>query len=436
MPAASFRLSQHRSAAMAMRQIGAGLLAVGLLGAPTARAQTETVRSSAAFVDNIGINTHVDFNWSAYADFEQVKHALSWLGVRNVRDAIDNPADPPRFSVLAHDLGVKFDLFVAPGALGGWQLQQMRQHPELIRFVEGANEADQFAQTYNGLTGSAAARTIQADLHAMATTHLPGVKVIQSSLGNVDHFATALPDPDHADLGNAHIFFGSGNAPGDGDWIDHLRDLAKKITPGRNVVVTETGYYTSANENDPHAVSPAVQAKYLLATLFEEVRAGLGPIYVYELVDQQPDPAGTNPQLHFGLFNNNWQPKPAAGALRNLLQVMRGPAGTAPPQPTPQFTLQGPDGLHHVLFRRPDGAWLLALWPTTRLSGPQRNRPISVAPVAVSLQLAAPASWQLIDPLAGTAPVQSGQDTKIALMVPDHAMLVLLRPTGAHVAEQ
>src|SRR4051794_38790114 len=77
-----------------------------------------TAAAATSFVQKLGINTHVVFSWSAYDNLVAVQDALNYLGIKNVRDSIDNPADPAKFLALSQNLGIKFDFFIAPGSVG------------------------------------------------------------------------------------------------------------------------------------------------------------------------------------------------------------------------------------------------------------------------------------------------------------------------------
>src|SRR5882757_2715669 len=243
--------------------------------------------AAATFVQSIGINTHIDFFWSAYADLTAVQNALAYLGVQNVRDAIDNPSDLAKFAELNQNLGVKFDFFIAPGDAGmPWQLQQIESDPALVRFIEGANESDNWPQTYNGLTGLAATVAEQQALYVAAADELPGIPVIAPSFGDLASYAGVGNLPAYADSANAHVYFGSGNSPGDQNWIQVVLDTARQAAPNETVMTTETGYYTSGDPTDPNGVDPVVQAKYLLDDVMDQFKAGVAMDYLYELVDE------------------------------------------------------------------------------------------------------------------------------------------------------
>src|ERR1700733_7934500 len=104
---------------------------------------TQAVRTEDV-TNSVGINTHLDFGVTAYNNVSVVESALTYLGVKQVRDAMQFPTDPALFAEVAAATGVKYDLFLAPGSeadLAG-ELLNLQQLPlSDIQLVEGRNEA-------------------------------------------------------------------------------------------------------------------------------------------------------------------------------------------------------------------------------------------------------------------------------------------------------
>ena len=94
----------------------AGLAALVLsslaFGQPTQAYQAD------AFIDSVGINVHLHYYDTAYADFEgKVLPSLRELGVRHIRDGVCPVADgtkPGRLRTLFTELGVRATLIVDP----------------------------------------------------------------------------------------------------------------------------------------------------------------------------------------------------------------------------------------------------------------------------------------------------------------------------------
>lgn len=106
------------------------------------------------------------------------------------------------------------------------------------------------------------------------------------------------------------------------------------VSGAKPVWATEAGFHTAlrARTGQP-PLSERVGAVYLERTFLEHFAMGVGRTYAYELVDEKPDPAGREPEWHFGLLRNDFSPKPAFTALRNLLAVVGSDPGIAPPRP-------------------------------------------------------------------------------------------------------
>jgi hypothetical protein len=399
---------------------------------------TSVASAVLGFTDTIGVNTHLDALDTGYANLTAVMNALAYLGTDLVRDTIDNVNDPAEFAAVNQDLGITFDFFISPGSAGfDWQVEQIEANPALVAYVEGPNESDYETQYYDSLSGLPAT---QAEMQALyASVHgdaqLAGVPVIQTSFANVANFAVYGDQAGTADLANVHLYFGTGNNPGQGAQIGTLIQDAQIVTPGAPTIATEAGYYTMPG--DPSGVSQIVQAKYLLDMLFDDWNDGITATFLFELVDRQPDAGNTTPNDHYGLFNTDWTPKPAAIALHNLMTILADPGtgGVAPGSLS--YTLSGmPSTANSTLLEKSDGTFVLALWNDVRLSGPTSQTTITVASVAVTLTLSAPfQSITVYDPLTGTTAVQSFANAQtVQIMVPDHPVLVEITNTPAAAA--
>ncbi|HEX7637669.1 MAG TPA: hypothetical protein VF457_04665 [Burkholderiaceae bacterium] len=128
------------------------------------------------------------------------------------------------------------------------------------------------------------------------------------------------------------------------------------MSGSKPIVATETGYCTLADTAS--AVSPAIAARYLPRVFLEQFRQGVARTYWYELVDEGAAGCDSN----YGLLTATAQPKPAFGALRQLVAALQDapalPAGTRL-----GATISSSDpALHSLLLGKHDGSYLLALW--------------------------------------------------------------------------
>jgi len=392
---------------------------------------TQAVRA-ADFTNSIGINTHLDFSVTAYSNVPVVEAALTYLGVKQVRDAMQFPNSPTLFAQVAAATGIRYDLFLPPGTeadLTG-DLNDIKQLPVSdILSVEGRNEADLYGPGFQeGLTD-------QITLFQFAQQNLPGLPVIQESFAGLPDYTDAGDQSAYADYGNAHTYFGTGNNPGLGNWIGTLNGYALQATPGKPVIITESGYYTTGSTTDPHSVDLPVQAKYTLDLVLDAYQAGDVETCLYELLDQRSGDG--NPQDNFGLFNSNGTPKPAATAIRNLLTLLADSgSGASGFQPgTMTYSLSGlPSGGNSFLTEKSDGSYWLAVWDDARLSGPVIPTDITVPPSSVSINLGFIANIKVLDPLTGTTVIQTANGvSNITISVPDHPVLVEVLPVSGSI---
>ncbi len=389
---------------------------------------TQAVRTE-DFVNSIGINTHLDFSVTAYNSVSVVESALNYLGVAQVRDAMQFSTSPALFAEVAAATGVKYDLFLAPGSgadLDG-ELQNLQQLPlSDIQSVEGRNEPDLYGPGFHeGIAD-------QVTLYQFAQLNLPGIPVIQESFGGLPDYGNAGDQSSYADYGNAHTYFGTGNNPALGDWIGVLNTDALKVTPGKPVIITEAGYYTTGSTTDPNSVDVSVQAKYTLDLVLDSIQAGNVKTYLYELLDQKSGDGSS--EDNFGLFYSDGTPKPAATAIRNLLTLLTDPGSSASgfPQGSMTYSLSGlPSGGNSFLMEKSDGSYWLAVWDDTRLSGPVSPTDITVPPAPVTVNLGFTADIAVFDPLTGTAVIQAANGvSNVTISLPDHPVLVEVLPVS------
>src|SRR5579872_6205937 len=389
---------------------------------------TQAVRA-ADFTNSIGINTHLDFSVTAYSNVSVVEAALVYLGVKQVRDAMQFPNSPTLFAQVAAATGIRYDLFLPPGTeadLTG-DLNDIKQLPVSdILSVEGRNEPDLYGPGFQqGIAD-------QITLFQFARQNLPGVPVIQESFAGLPDYTNAGDQSAYADFGDAHTYFGTGNNPGLGDWIGTLNGYALQATPGKPVIITESGYYTTGSTTDPHSVDLMVQAKYTLDLVLDAYQAGDVKTYLYELLDQRSGDG--NSEDNFGLFNSDGTPKPAATAVRNLLTLLAdsGSGASGFQAGAMSYSLSGlPPGGNSFLMEKSDGSYWLAVWDDARLSGPVTPTDITVPPSPVSINLGFTANIKVFDPLTGTTVIQTANGvSNVTVSVPDHPVLVEILPVS------
>ena len=130
--------------------------------------------------------------------------------------------------------------------------------------------------------------------------------------------------PGNADLANVHLYPANGDPP---SWYVSAifnAQYGKPITAP--FAVTEAGY--NSDPDTTNGVSLNVQVKQTLSLVLDAAQSGASSIYLYELLDHYADPANTNADNHWGLFNSDGTPKPVATALHNLTTILADPGST------------------------------------------------------------------------------------------------------------
>jgi hypothetical protein len=254
-----------------------------------------------------------------------------------------------------------------------------------IEAVEGPNEFDHFV---GGPRWPSLLAAYNRRLYSKVKAHpsLRSLPVVGPSLGlNKSERALGTQEA-WLDVGNVHPYTG-GLSPNP----DHLRSALAETTivSGRKPVwATEAGYHTALRSTTGQApVSEAAGAVYLLRTFLEHFRGGVERTFTYELIDEKPDPSGRDPEQHFGLLRNDFTPKPAFTALKNLLALV-GSSDERPRLQPLRMRLSGADdGVRRLVLQKADGTYLVALWRLDSVWDIERRSvlPVPARSVAVTL---------------------------------------------------
>jgi len=400
----------------------------------------QTILSAHAFVDSIGVNAHVAFGWGGYDDLALVEADLQYLGVTKLRDGLTtNPALQPVLDGLA-TAGYKFDLGVSSSVPAGGSaalsqyltlLNQFEaSHPGSITAVEGLNEANAQAFSYNGSSSISAAAQFQKALYAAVhgDAHLAGIPVYDLTLAsNVPGTYAQLGNMSGAtDYVNAHVYVPTNISPAAG--IAAGVAQVEATARGKPAVITETGYTTDGTT--PYVgTDQTVQAKSILNTLLDAYKAGVSTTYIYELLDENQSSSSTGGSAsNFGLFNAHNTPKIAATAIHNLTTILADD-GTGGDQPTAalNYSLANmPGSGNSMVLGKSDGAYDLVLWAEPRLWNGSTDTEISNPTETVTVDLGAiHKSVKVYDPMSGTAPIAVYSNVeKIQVPITDHPVII------------
>ncbi len=399
-------------------------------------------RKAADVLSTIGVNLHIGSD--GYNDPARLLAMLDYLGIHSVRQTSpDSAKSLETMQALGH-LGVRFDMIVNGG--GPVDLTAaMRPLGEMAPFlnaVEGVNEAANYPVSYRGRSGLDAAVALQKDLYAAvrADSRLTQAAVYMFTIGSVDPYSLSLGDLSaYADYANIHSYPPHGLRP---IFVIHAAiDGGRTIAPSLPVVITETGYYTLPENAGWGGVPEHVQASYLLCLLLDEAVAGVARTYLYDLIDDAPDPAGTEREYHFGLFRHDGSPKPVATALRAMTAILSDTQPAEAGAPPGVFAFQAPGVPYDhtgntLLMTKSDGTRVLAVWneqqlwdPDTRIATPPVDIPIEVA-------FASPQETVLLyDPLVSSDPIQTVHHVAtLPVQLSDHPLFVVIPPTRVETA--
>jgi hypothetical protein len=408
-----------------MKFISTLLFAVSMIA--TAGAQEQAL-SAGAFIDSVGVNTHLAYTNSTYNNFPMVLQALTNLGVKHIRDGYYNWPSGNNYYTQFQELnaaGITAD-FVVPyqPSVTAANLTAFCALATNCEAFEYPNELDSSSQTTVLGTTTVATAVQQMSTPLLAATATLKIPLIGPSFTQAATFTSVGNIAPLMTTNNLHIYFGgrnpeskgwgstdvSGNGYGSiGWWLDN----AAVDAPGKPSWVTETGYnilgctLKPATSTAPYAPSagqcaqypdpsytaytiPANQSgSYVLRTLLEMYASGIKRTYLYELFD---DPSSPN----FGLIYANGDTKRGYNDLQSFMFLMNDGVNPNEASETGKltYTLGGSTtNVSHVLLEKRDGTFWLALWvsaPNVDVSGttPTGN-PIAVPIQEVTLSLPA-----------------------------------------------
>jgi hypothetical protein len=415
-------------------------------------------KSANSFVDSIGVNTHVDYTDTAYGQYETLlKPSLTYLGVRHIRDGIDDGG--PNSLVLKryrdlHANGIRLTAAVPYETTSMPALIAMiKTQRDVLEAVEGPNETDIFEQfIYKGQKFPEGTIAFMKDFYPAikADPHLRDLPVLQTTLAfpgfklegkttDTRIRADILGDlSKYADYGNSHNYFAFGEVPSDAIQNHHL-PLNSRITPGKPMMSSEGGYQMGdwdgfkGNWEDGQTApfSEDIHGRYLLRYVLEQYRLGYKRSFIYELLDID--------QPKWGLFRADGTPKPAASGLRSLIGILNESTwDTASkkwitPNQKPgtleyELTNQTPS-IHTLLLQKSNGTSYLILWNEFKNWNAVTGKPVYSKPVPVGLQIKqAVKRIRTYLPLTQREATQTFDSSSVQLSVPDHPLIVEIEP--------
>lgn len=402
---------------------------------------------AARLIDSVGLNVHLGYGDTAYANLAAVEGFVQDLGVKHLRDAIfpGNTAVTAAVQSLAAQ-GVRFDMLL--GSVGSGQLT-----PDLAALngpLKGTADAVESPNEYDCSGTASWVQPLQAyDAQVYAAVRqqasLNGVPVYGPSFCRVGDDESLGSLVGSADAVNLHPYPG-GQAP---EWaIESVVALAKANAGLSNAVATEDGYVSPNAANGQPGVAEAVAADYLPRMILDAAANGISRTYLYELLDEKPDAGFVDAEQHFGLVDQSGQPKPAYAALKNLLADVSLPTSATAAVPTSMsLGVSGGGALLRkvVVSDKVGGGYTIALWladsredPSAQIVEPDDNALVRLQLGSTKVAVARQPSRSNATAYLGTGtafdiPV-SGAVTLVHITAPAASDLAAMRsPSGSSI---
>ena len=415
----------------------AAVLCLSLIGcpleaAPEPAAPTEMKAvAAAAFVDSIGVNTHLSYRGPYTRRWPAVRDALLRSGIRHIRDGLYDTPWQPYYDHL-NDLGDR-GIGVTLVTNFDQSARLLAAYPSRVHRIdayEDPNEADYFAHSPDW---AERLRAFAPVVWTAAKTLSPALPVIGPSLQTCDHYAALGDLSAFIDYGNSHDYV-SGRNPGTTGYgprslvqkgfgsLAYIHSCAQAVAGTRPMAATETGYTTNPSTNI--GIPPDVAGLYAPRLFLEQWRSGTTRSFDYELVDEGLD----DTERHYGLLDADIRPKPGLLALSALIAELADPAPAFAAGSLPLSIESPSDDVHSVLFEKSDRTFTLAIWREAPCYDVPSRTYIAVAPVQTTIRigqkLGSHVTVKTFDDLGALNSGRTSTGNVISLAVSDHVSLV------------
>jgi len=405
-----------------------------------------TAIATGAFLNSIGVNTHLNDNATEYGNIPEVLSELQYLGVSRIRDNTPDSWTLSNYDSIAA-AGIKLDLLIGynPGEeMGNGGVQNelnaiseiLGASPGSIVGLEGLNEPNNFPNLWNGQptnNWTTVAAVQQAEYAAVsAMPALAGIPLLDASVDPNSFTGTAPDMAPYADLGNAHVYPYDGGQP----TLVMNSILAGQATlvPGKPTWITEFGYSSSYDDPSDYGVNQNVQAINTLNGLFDAFKDGVPYTYIYELNAETANPSLSSLEDGFGLFSASGAATPAAVALHDLTTILADPGTSAQNFATGSmdYKLTGlPSTGNSLLLEKSDGTFDIVVWNEASDWNDQTKSAIIATPTSVTVSLGASfQSVQVYDPLSGSTPITTLSNvSSVQLSLGDDPLIIQVSPS-------
>jgi len=395
----------------------------------------EAPQSAFDFVNSIGVNTHLNYFDRIYGNFPLVEHELKSIGILHLRDGAHLQNDDYNHALYGRwirlgSLGIRFDAVLDPrsklGPLNRALLDRIDAlSGHTIESFEGPNELD--------ISNMKDWPSIDRDFDRAlfdADRSLPGpnrIRVIGPSLAFASHSAQLGDLGDDLDAANIHPY-PAGKMPS--VIFPEQVTLAKVMAGGKPIVFTESGYHNALHDHRGQpGVSEAAAAKYIPRLFLEDFAHGIPRTYLYEFMDEAPNPELTDAELHWGLVRADGSEKPAFLAMKNLIAELSDRTQPARLRQIDWALGTADPHIHHLLLEKSNGVVDLIFWQEVSSYDVGNQTDIENPRVQAQLTFGHKAGRiTLYDPVRQAEPVGIYRNAKsISLAIPDEPLVVEIR---------
>jgi hypothetical protein len=397
--------------------------------------------SAAAFVDSVGVNTHLSSE-PYRSRFSLLSELLRSCGIRHLRDELRPDNKLNQWRELFNRYGIRSHLLVSP---------ETNSVPQMLRYlsalgvekvsaIEGQNEGDAPAFVQNRASRgdwSATVVSYQREVHEALRARYPAERlpilsptVLDWKPDDIDLIRGAA---NFCDVVAIHSYVQDSQEPetteSDASLSWYLRHMRDNFKPGAPVMATETGYNNLVGR-DRKGISEHAAAIYLPRLLLYNFAAGIQRTFLYELMDGGPDPQEW--EHHWGLVRYDGTPKPAFHAIARLLNALSD-EGSAPRKEGPAFAaslLGGPEDAKLLAFSKADGSTVLAIWRPAPCWDRLNKSGIIVAPEPATLVIRPPAAQTASMSLEGGNTWRELPVLREGIQLPVGPQVLLVRLSG------
>ena len=264
------------------------------------------------------------------------------------------------------------------------------------------------------------------------------VKVLGPSIFDYPSFQLLGDIRSITDYGNMHWYpqdreSSAADAATFGSYYDLARQYCYNDT--RPIVLSETGYNNQITLDLPESES----AKYMLRNfMYLLYTKNMDKVFNYQFLDEGTD--RNNYDQTWGILRADCSEKPAYGALRNTINLLKDPGANFTPGALTYELTGSKTNIYKKLFQKSNGIFYLVIWQEARGYNLNTKKLITIPERALTLNFSsAIASAKIYRPTPlpignGLTPTNTYTNpTSINLSVPDQVMIIELIPAGVTV---